>query len=213
MINISLNGREIPLESQPITLLELVASVERAHVPENHIVVEVLVGGEKIEGFTNPDGSLLAYDPNSVVAINTRSKGELMVGILLRFERYLERLTPGLMHIVELLRSGASEEANKQLMDVAEGMRTLIDLIQNIRETGMIGDESVGPEGKRISDLAVDLKSTLEELVAGQVEGDNDRIADALEFEFVAQVKSWQVALPEMRRIVEARESGGSPPQ
>ena len=211
MANISLNGKEVPLESQPITLLELVASIEQAHIPQNHIVVEVMVGGEKIESFTNPDGSLLAFDPEADVAISTRSRGELMVSILVRFERYLERLAPGLMQIVELLRADSVDEANKMLVDAAEGIRTLIDLIQNIRETGMIGDEPLGRDGKRIGDLAADLKSTLEELVAAQAEGDNDRIADALEFEFVSQVKSWQSALPEMRRIVEARESGGAP--
>ena len=201
-----LNGKTVTLEGQPANLLELVAAIEQDHLPEDWIVVEVSVNGTKIEGFTHPDGSLIPYDAGGEVSITAKSRSELLIGILVRFEGYLGGIIPGIEQIIALYRSGELEEASKSYRDAIDGIRVLIELIQNIRETGMIGDEALLPDGKGLADLALGLKKTLEELVAAQTEGDSEKIADALEFELVDQLIKWRQAMPEMRRIVEARQ-------
>ncbi|HUX08801.1 MAG TPA: hypothetical protein VMX35_15990 [Acidobacteriota bacterium] len=205
MGNVLLNGAAVEIEKQPHSLLELVAEVEQKHLTKEWIIVEVKADDDKIESFTYPDGSLLAYDPEKTVCITARKSSDILVDILVRFEGYLGRMMPGIQQIVALFRSGDSEEANKHYRDVIEGIRVLIELIQNIRQTGMVGDEPLSPDGKGLGDLANDLKGTLEELVRAQGEGAGEQIADALEFELIKQLYNWQESLPELRRIVESQ--------
>jgi len=203
--NVILNGADVEVEEQPQSLLELVAAIEQKHLTKEWVIVEVKVDEDKIESFTYTDGSLLAYDPEKTVNITAKKSSNILVEILVRFESYLGRMIPGVEQIVELFRSGETEEGNRNYHDVIEGMRVLIELIQNIRQTGMVGEEPVSPDGKGLGDLANDLKETLVELVSAQGEEDSERIADALEFELVTQLKNWQGSLPELRRIVEAQ--------
>jgi sugar phosphate isomerase/epimerase len=114
-------------------------------------------------------------------------------------------MVPGVEQIVALFRAGEAEEANRNYREAIEGIRVLIELIQNIRQTGMVDEEPLSPDGKGLGDLADDLRKTLEELVAAQGEGDSERIADALEFELIEQLRNWRNSLPELRRLVEER--------
>jgi hypothetical protein len=203
---ILLNGEGVEVgEQPPNSLLELVAAVEQRHLSKEWIVVEVKVGGRKIDSFTHADGSLLAWDEEQEVEITARKSSDILIDILTRFERYLEQMIPGVAQIVALFRAGEAEEANRNYREAIEGIRVLIELIQNIRQTGMVDDEPLSPDGKGLGDLADDLRKTLEELVAAQGEGDNERIADALEFELVEQLRNWRKSLPELRRLVEER--------
>jgi hypothetical protein len=205
---IVINGKQVEVAGSPPSLLELVDEVEKKHVEKDWIVVEVAVNGERIEGYSGPDGVLTPYDPDADIDITAHSRVDLLVNILHRFEKYLERLIPGMKHLVELFRSGEEEKANRLYRDAIEGIRVLAELIMNIHETGMVSDAAISPEGKGLSDLAGDLKGTLEELVAAQTESDSERIADALEFELITQLETWQQAMPELRRLVESQQGG-----
>jgi hypothetical protein len=203
---IVLNGEGVDVGEQlPNSLLELVAAVEQKHLSREWIVVEVKVGGRRIESFTHADGSLLDWDEKQEVEITARKSSDILVDILTRFERYLEQMVPGVEQIVALFRAGEAEEANRNYREAIEGIRVLIELIQNIRQTGMVDEEPLSPDGKGLGDLADDLRKTLEELVAAQGEGDSERIADALEFELIEQLRNWRNSLPELRRLVEER--------
>jgi hypothetical protein len=211
---IILNGDGVEVgDRMPSSLLELVAAVEQQHLTRDWIVVEVKVDGKKIDSFTHPDGSLLALEEAQNVEITARKSSDILIDILVRFERYLERMIPGIELIIELFRSGEIQDANRHYRDAIEGIRVLIELLQNIRQTGMVQEEPISPDGKGLGDLAEDLKKTLEELLAAQAESDAERIADALEFELIEQLRNWRDSLPELRRIVEERGSRLPPQQ
>lgn len=208
MGKITLNGEPVEVSADKPSLLELVAEVEREHIEDGWIIVEVTVDGKEVEGFTEDDGSLILYSSDQSVNVVTRKTSEIQVGILERFETYLKRLIPVLREIVGLFRSGQTELANKLYSEAVEGLLALIEHVQGIRGTLQLDEGGLTEDGRDLDDLAGELKGTLEELVAAQEAKDNERIADALEFELVDQLQTWCNILPELRTRIIGSESG-----
>ena len=206
MAKITLNGKPVSIAQQPPSLVELVAVVEREHIPQGKVVSEVKVGGETLGKFTLDDGSLIPYDPEREVEISTLSTSELITGSLKGFEDYLARLIPGLSAIATMLRGGDVEAGMKLYRDVIDGLKVLSELLGGMRRALKVDESALTADGKDLEGLLGELWETLQELVEAQSKDDYERIADAVEFELGERLKLWQEALPELQRRVESAD-------
>ena len=207
MGKITLNGKPVSIAEQPPSLVELVAAVEREHIPRGMVVSQVKVGGERIDKFTLDDGSLIPCDPEQEVEISTLSTSELVAGSMKGFEDYLGRLVPGLKGIAKMLRGGDIESGMKLYRDVIDGLKVLSELLSAMRRSLEVDESALTACGKNLEELLGELQETLQELVEAQSQGDYERIADAVEFELGSRLKLWQEALPELRSRVESDDS------
>lgn len=199
MEDVTLNGKPIPIEASIPTMLELVAAVEKQHVPEGWIVIEVVVGGRSLTEFTGADGNLIPYDPLVKVDIVTRDLSDIVSSSLLEFEKYLERLVPGLSEIAGLFRNGQIDSANQLYIEAIDGIRVMIELLQGISKTGAIDFERKKYHGKNLVEMSEDLRKALEKLVTAQTSGENEAIAAVLETDMTEELSAWYHLMPLLR--------------
>lgn len=200
---IILNGQSIGISEYPTSLLELVALIEKEHIEEGWIVVELQVDGKAITDFTQPDGTLIAYAPEQRVEIATSKTSEIAGSLLGRFENYITKLLPGIEEVVRLYRSGENEEANRLYAIIIEGITTMIDLVKVTRNVLRVEEDALSPGEKSIEDYLSDMRDTVDELLAAQTDGDYERMADAMEFELLDNMKSWGEVIGHLKRLAE----------
>lgn len=198
-----MNGREVSVTEQHSSVLELVAQIEQEHVDEGWIIVEVKVGGESYNDFTLPDGSLIPYDPDLDVEVTSRKSSEIAIDILSRFDAYMGRLGPGIDEIVSLYRKGEVEDANRLYTHAIQGVTTMMELVQSVRNILQLDSSAVSVEGRDLDKMISELKETVTELVSAQTENDYERLADALEFEMTDQLGRWRKLLAELKQLSE----------
>lgn len=205
MGKITLDGKKITFSDQPTSLLDLVAQVEREHLQEGRLITEVSVGGEKHAELTLPDGALIPYDPVQDVEIKSRSTSEIASEILERFDSYMDRLIPGVDEIISLFRDGETEEGYRLYTHAIGGITTMMELVTAVRTTLDLDEQALIAGEGSLEELISDLKQIVEELVAAQTEADYERVADALEFELVDQLKRWREVLAYLKQMTDEK--------
>lgn len=233
MGSVSLNGTILDHRFEATTILELVAAVEEQFVEQGHIIVEVMVDGRNVTDFTGEDGVLLPYDAAMAIAITARDLHEIMVTSIDEFEKYFDRLIPNLPDVAELFRQGHTfmkqveeleatgagdevkelraqaqgflDEANQYYIDVVDGVRVMIELIQGMSGSKTIDFNAPDHAGRSLIELTSGLKETIQSLVDAQTKGENDRIAVLLESNLVTDLVRWRDAFTRVGGQLRAR--------
>lgn len=203
MGSIILNGDNVTIKEKPPSLLELVAAVEKEHVPTGWIITDVKVAGESIDKFTLEDDSLIPYNPDTTVEISARDPSEVLSRSLDGFESYLTKLIPGVQRISELFKEDQIEQGNKLYIEAFEGIKVMIQLLQGIWMAGDVNLKKLSSTGLGFEDKIVALKEVLERLIEEQTRGNFARIADILESELLKELKVWQKVIPQLRELVD----------
>jgi hypothetical protein len=184
------------------SLLELVAYVEGSYINKENIVVEVTVNEERLSEFTFEDGTLIPYDPDCELTILTRPLKDILISSLDEFDRYLERLIPGLHQIAELFRANELDDGNKLYIDAIDGIRVMIELIQGISSSNTIDFMEPRYDGISLLDMSDMLKKSMEALVTVQSDGDYSRMADILDKELTNALTHWHKVLPLLKEEI-----------
>lgn len=200
MGKIILNGITLTDEFDAPTLLELVVAVEEKEIPDEEIVTQVKVDGFSVMDFTHEDNTLVPYRSGSTVEIVSEKLVNIMKKSVDEFIKYLDRLLPGLNEIATMFREGREDEGHKMYLEAVDGIKVMIELVQNMSKNKQLDLNTFSHNGVGIQELFKDLSGAVEAMIQAQTNGDTKALADVLDNQAYAALKKWANVMPALKQ-------------
>lgn len=186
MIRVRHNGAESGVDAARFSHLgDLIFSVLREDAGSARAVERVVVNGCEIPEQSLEKLELFPLDDVHEIELISRPLYEIALASLESSRDYCERLRVAFERIVDGLRAGRVEEANRLYCDAIDGLGLLVFAVTAAaRQLGDRGLSLVGMDSAVIP--------SLEQLVEAQEVQDWVRVADTLEYELAPAIHEWR---------------------
>ena len=204
MPTVLLDGERFGFEPAARTWGELLAEVDRTLEPRGHIVTDVRFDGLDEPAFREPAALDSALDDLETIEVCSGTPASLVARCLDEAVASLPSLCAAAIDIGDGFRRHDLEGANRSLVELADGLGTLIAIASATNLAARVdGAEPVG-RSQPVAPLVAELSAQLDAIIDAQQGRDWVTVADVLQYELEPSLRRWAPALEAARPDVTA---------
>jgi hypothetical protein len=194
---ILINGRVDNTRNLLETWGDLLSSVDADLEAAGDIVTAVRLDGVDEPAFRDPALCLRPVSSFAAIEVETGSPALLARACLGDAALALADLSQAARDAATGFRCADIADARGTLEQLSIGLLAVLQIVSAASLALRREMEAATADGRSISSLSADLDRIIQELIAGQNEGDWLQVADILEYDLNPTLDSWQTALSE----------------
>ena len=188
-MQLEINGINLPVHPGLLTWQDLLQELESKHIGQGKMISSVRFDGNEVLQFREPECLNQRLQCLDEIQVQASPMEDMVRSAVSEAEGYLVTLETSLAEVAEAFRHQSTNEANKKLSQVFEGIKMLAALLQGV-ELSLSGQYLQGATS--VAQVLTEMGPTLESLVESQSQEDWILVADILEFELLANLSAFE---------------------
>lgn len=202
MPHVVVNAGEQTVEDLPETWGKLLAGLDRDAAARGEVVTAVRFDGVDEPTFRQPVHATLPLSGFERIEIDTTTPDDLIDEALAEGEVALAALAGAASRTGAAFRSVDLVGANQNLMDLGEGVRSLVGILATSAQALGIDLQQMTTNGRAVAVQIDELSAQLESIIDAQKAHDWLTVADILEYDLEPAIRGWRPVFEMLRSAV-----------
>ncbi len=202
MYRIVLNGAAVSSQAPCKTWGQLLEWLDARCGEQGLLVTEVRLDGVEWPAFRDPASASQSLEDAAIVDIDAVPPGELLASTLDQAIDAALGLEEAAERIGTALRGIEIHQANCELAEFAETLRTLATIANTVAGALGITLEQVSVDGRAGARLVEELAGYAETVIAAQAQQDWITVADSIEYDVAPALAQWPTLFVALRDLV-----------
>ena len=181
------------------TLQEVLNDLTLRGLEEDRSMREVKVNGQPFEAATMGPAVDLPRDRIQRLEVETIAAREVALHFIANAPSYLNAILDSIEAVSELFRVSDEKEANERYLDTLDSLQLFMQVLQIARQTLGLDFDRISAQGVSAEQRLQRLSELVGEILAVQEQEDWVLLADVLQYDLTAELRSWQALMPAIK--------------